>query len=141
MGERSRRRIRDLVTQLAFKGLSENEIGCVRISMVARSDLLHQRAGYRRARPVSATYRFSLQRTAGPYSRVTSVALCDRRPSVKFRYATLATEIARHRNVSRRPRRKYRLITSWVPLALGYGRRAVVSNAGHLSTMFPARCR
>ena len=35
-GERSRRRVRDLVTQLAFKGLSENEIGRARISMMAR---------------------------------------------------------------------------------------------------------
>src|ERR1700747_1919577 len=51
MGERSRRRVRDLVTQLAFEGLSENEIGRARISMMARSDLLHARAGYRSARP------------------------------------------------------------------------------------------
>jgi hypothetical protein len=34
MGERSRRRVRDLVTQLAFEGLSENEIGRARISMI-----------------------------------------------------------------------------------------------------------
>ena len=37
MEKRSRRRTRDLVTQLAFQGLSENEIGCARISMMARS--------------------------------------------------------------------------------------------------------
>ena len=37
MEKRSRRRIRDLVTQLASQGLSENEIGCERISIVARS--------------------------------------------------------------------------------------------------------
>jgi hypothetical protein len=36
MEKRSRRRIRDLVTQLASQGLSENEIGCARISMMAR---------------------------------------------------------------------------------------------------------
>src|ERR1700746_2027953 len=53
MGERSRRRVRDLVTQLAFEGLSENEIGRARISMLARSDLLHARAGYRSARPTT----------------------------------------------------------------------------------------
>jgi hypothetical protein len=53
MGERSRRRVRDLVTQLAFEGLSENEIGRARISMMARSDLLHARAGYRSARPTT----------------------------------------------------------------------------------------
>ncbi|RZN33503.1 hypothetical protein CWO90_09800 [Bradyrhizobium sp. Leo121] len=55
MEERSRRRVRDLVTQLAFEGLSENEIGRARISMMAKSDLLHARAGYRSARPVTAT--------------------------------------------------------------------------------------
>jgi len=37
MEKRSRRRARDLVTRPAFQGLSENEIGCVRISMMARS--------------------------------------------------------------------------------------------------------
>ena len=37
MEKRSRRRIRDLVTQPASQGLSENEIGCARISMMARS--------------------------------------------------------------------------------------------------------
>ena len=37
MEKRSRRRTRDLVTQLAVQGLSENEIGCARISMMARS--------------------------------------------------------------------------------------------------------
>ena len=37
MEKRSRRRTRDLVTQPAFQGLSENEIGCARISMMARS--------------------------------------------------------------------------------------------------------
>jgi hypothetical protein len=38
MEKRSRRRIRDLVALAAFQGLSENEIGCARISMMARSD-------------------------------------------------------------------------------------------------------
>ena len=37
MEKRSRRRIRDLVTQSASQGLSENEIGCARISMMAKS--------------------------------------------------------------------------------------------------------
>jgi len=36
MDKRSRRRTRDLVTQLASQGLSQNEIGCARISMMAR---------------------------------------------------------------------------------------------------------
>jgi hypothetical protein len=38
MEKRSRCRIRDLVALAAFQGLSENEIGCARISMMARSD-------------------------------------------------------------------------------------------------------
>ena len=37
MEKRSRRRTRDLVIQPAFQGLSENEIGCARISIMARS--------------------------------------------------------------------------------------------------------
>src|SRR5205809_7106631 len=37
MEKRSRRRIRDLVTQLASQGLSENENGRARISMMAKS--------------------------------------------------------------------------------------------------------
>ena len=36
MEKRSRRRTRDLVTQPASQGLSQNEIGCVRISMMAK---------------------------------------------------------------------------------------------------------
>jgi hypothetical protein len=51
---------RDLVTRLAFEGLSENEIGRARISMMARSDLLQARAGYRCARPVTATPQIQL---------------------------------------------------------------------------------
>jgi hypothetical protein len=37
MEKRSRRRIRDLVALPAFQGLSQNEIGCARISMMAWS--------------------------------------------------------------------------------------------------------
>src|ERR1700740_3286002 len=37
MEKRSRRRTRDLVTQAASQGLSQNELGCARISMMARS--------------------------------------------------------------------------------------------------------
>jgi hypothetical protein len=37
MEKRSRRRTRDLVTQAASQGLSENEIGCARISIMAKS--------------------------------------------------------------------------------------------------------
>src|SRR6202011_9059 len=37
MEKRSRRRTRDLVALAASQGLSQNEIGCARISMMARS--------------------------------------------------------------------------------------------------------
>src|SRR6201984_1795006 len=37
MEKRSRRRTRDLVTQAASQGLSQNKIACARISMMARS--------------------------------------------------------------------------------------------------------
>ena len=37
MEKRSRRRVPELVTRLAFQGLSENEIGRARISMMARN--------------------------------------------------------------------------------------------------------
>jgi hypothetical protein len=59
-GERSRRRVRDLVTQLAFEGRSQNETERARISMMARSDLLHARAGYRSARPITAILKIQL---------------------------------------------------------------------------------
>jgi hypothetical protein len=70
MGERSRRRVRDLVTQLAFEGLSENEIERARISMMARSDLLHARAGYRSARPTTVPkIQLATQRSFAPIDR------------------------------------------------------------------------
>src|SRR6516164_437326 len=40
MEKRFHRRIRDLVARLASSGLDANEIGCVRISMMARSNTL-----------------------------------------------------------------------------------------------------
>jgi hypothetical protein len=73
MEKRSRRRIRDLVTQLASQGLSENEIGCARISMMAKSTnaLFTGRIQKRKTNnPPSLTS--DLQHTAGPYSWVNS---------------------------------------------------------------------
>ena len=53
MEKRSHRRIRDLDVLTAFQGLVANEIGCARISMMAREqETLLQRAEYRRARPI-----------------------------------------------------------------------------------------
>ena len=53
MEKRSRRRIRDLVTQLASQGLSENENGRARISMMAKSNnaLLTGRIQKRKTNP------------------------------------------------------------------------------------------
>jgi hypothetical protein len=54
MEKRSRRRIHDLVTQSASQGLSENEIGCARISMMAKSTnaLLTGRIQKRKTNPL-----------------------------------------------------------------------------------------
>ena len=71
MEKRSRRRTRDLVTQAASQGLSENEIGCARISMMARSTNApcKGRIQMRKTNPLHLL-KFGLQRTAGPYRRV-----------------------------------------------------------------------
>jgi len=71
MEKRSRRRTRDLVTQAASQGLSQNEIGCARISMMARSKNApcKGRIQMRKTNPLHL-FKFGLQRTAGPYSWV-----------------------------------------------------------------------
>src|ERR1700722_4826580 len=71
MEKRSRRRTRDLVTQAASQGLSENEIGCARISMMAgRTNApCKGRIQMRKTNPLHLLT-FGLQRTAGPYSWV-----------------------------------------------------------------------
>jgi hypothetical protein len=78
-GERSRRRVRDLVTQLAFEGRSQNETERARISMMARSDLLHARAGYRSARPTTAILKIQLA-TRGRSIQMGQKRRFDRRP-------------------------------------------------------------
>jgi len=42
-----------------------------------------------------------LRRTAGPYIRVMSVALCDRWLPIDFRYAPFATEVMRRCKMTR----------------------------------------
>src|ERR1700690_3731522 len=71
MEKRSRRRTRDLVTQAASQGLSQNEIGCARISMMARSTNApcKGRIQMRKTNPLHF-FTFGLQRTAGPFSLV-----------------------------------------------------------------------
>src|SRR5262245_22377559 len=73
MEKRSRRRTRDLVTQAASQALSENEIGCARMSMMARSTnaLCKGRIQMRKTNPLHLL-KFGLQHTAGPYSWVRS---------------------------------------------------------------------
>ena len=71
MEKRSRRRVPELVTRLAFQGLSENEIGRARISMMARNANVPFKGRIQKRK----TYHlqiitFGLQRAAGPYSRV-----------------------------------------------------------------------
>jgi len=68
MEKRSRRRTRDLVTQAASQGLSQNEIECARISMMARSTNAPRkgRMQMRKTNPVHFCT-FGLQRAAGPY--------------------------------------------------------------------------
>ena len=68
MEKRSRRRIRDLVTHMAFQGLVANEIGCARISMMARG-LNAPSKGRIQMRKTNHLHivTSSLQRTAGPY--------------------------------------------------------------------------
>ncbi len=76
MEKRSRRRTRDLVTQAASQGLSQNEIGCARISMMARSTKApcKGRIQMRKTNPLHL-FTFGLQRTAGPYRWVIRVDL------------------------------------------------------------------
>ena len=73
MEKRSRRRIRDLVALAASQGLSENEIGCARISMMARSinPPCKGRIQKRKTNHLQIV-KSSLQRTAGPYKGATS---------------------------------------------------------------------
>src|SRR5262249_1311193 len=68
MEKRSRRRIHDLVARPASMGLSENEIGCARISMMARNTNVPFKGRIQKRK----TYHlqiitFRLQRAAGPY--------------------------------------------------------------------------
>ena len=83
MEKRSRRRIGDLVALAAFQGLSENEIGCARISMMARSDgCSNSRASYRSARPIISRSSHSACNARPVYTDVPQAdigALCDAR--------------------------------------------------------------
>jgi hypothetical protein len=97
MEKRSRRRTRDLVTQAASQGLSQNEIGCARISMMARSTNApcKGRIQMRKTNPLHL-FRFGLQRTAGPYSWVKlKRTQCEQMPSGLLLKAYIA-QCSRH---------------------------------------------
>ena len=71
MEKRSRRRIRDLVALAAFQGLSQNEIGCARISMMTRSTNAPFKGRIQKRKTNHLQIiTFGLQRTAGPTSEV-----------------------------------------------------------------------
>ena len=72
MEVRYSRRMRTLVTQMAHRGLSPNELARALISMLARSTTLQSEAGYIDARPLPPDRRTLLRRTAGPYIWVMS---------------------------------------------------------------------
>src|SRR5258705_12757333 len=73
MEKRSRRRIRDLVALAAFQGLSQNEIGCARISMMARSTNAPFKGRIQKRKTNHLQiFTFGLQRTAGPYKSASS---------------------------------------------------------------------
>jgi hypothetical protein len=68
MEKRSRRRIRDLVALTAIQGLSENEIGCARISMMARNTNVPFKGRIQKRKTNHLQIvKSGLQRTAGPY--------------------------------------------------------------------------
>ena len=87
MEKRSRRRTRDLVTQAASQGLSQNEIGCARISMMARSTTApcKGRIQMRKTNPLHF-FTFDLQRAAGPYTWVKRVILTVHQPLPVYPY-------------------------------------------------------
>ena len=65
MEKRSRRRTRDLVALAASQGLSENEIGCARISMMARSTNAPCKGRIQKRKTTLHLLKSGLQRTAG----------------------------------------------------------------------------
>lgn len=73
MEKRSRRHIRDLVALAASQGLSQNEIGCARISMMARSTNAPFKGRIQKRKTNRLQIiKSSLQRTAGPYKSAIS---------------------------------------------------------------------
>ncbi len=79
MEKRSRRRVRDLVAQPAFQGLSENEIGRARMSMMARNTNVPFKGRIQKRKTNHLQIvKSGLQRTAGPYRSATSEQKLDK---------------------------------------------------------------
>src|SRR5260370_18023711 len=75
MEKRSRRRVPDLVARPAFQGLSENEVGRARISMMARNTNVPFKGRIQKRKTNRLQIlKSDLQRTAGPYRS----AMCGR---------------------------------------------------------------
>ena len=87
MEKRSRRRTRDLVTQPASQGLSQNENGCARISMMAKSmnAPFTGRIQKRKTNPLHHSHltcnSFAPESVGSQWPKGESVALCHRRLS------------------------------------------------------------
>src|SRR5438046_10081073 len=84
MEKRSRRRTRDLVAQAASQSLSENEIGCARISMMARSKNAPFKGRIQKRKTLSLRCSFRL----ATHGR--SIQMCQERPF----WSRIATERA-----------------------------------------------
>src|ERR1700722_8752231 len=96
MEKRSRRRTRDLVALAASQGLSENESGCARISMMARSTNAPCKGRIQKRKTTLHLLKSGLQRTAGPYkcARKTTI-LCQDAPRNSRAAATMLTSAGR----------------------------------------------
>jgi hypothetical protein len=95
MEKRSRRRIRDLVARPASLGLSENEIGCARISMMARNTNVPFKGRIQKRK----TYHlqiitFRLQRAAGPYRSARSGHTHCNKRDVLVSYSIISSAMA-----------------------------------------------
>jgi hypothetical protein len=98
MEKRSRRRIRDLVARPASLGLSENEIGCARISMMARNTNVPFKGRIQKRK----TYHlqiitFRLQRAAGPYR--SAITGCEQSQQVALFNHLVGALLEEQRNI------------------------------------------
>ena len=113
MEKRSRRRTRDPVTQAAFQGLSESEIGCARISMMARST----NAPFKGRIQMCMTYPFHLSHltcNARPVHTVGSIATETRCPS----YVRLSVNLRHNLAAPRATRWATLSVRASVPLSV-----------------------